>query len=412
MKKAKSLTCPNCGANISSVEISNPTVICPQCKQVVSNPLYKQETDIAVNVIPQDYDRKQFLLKIVEDLENDKKVAPQTIDQIPDAEIHMFYLLVYYFDCTYNAPWSGIYWWKEDQGYKNANGTEVFIKRQQFINGDASGRRELLYCDASKETMQKLPKIIIDKALEICNSGPSEGMVSKHLSELSEEEKGQLEVPETESLWNNRALPDLKESAIKEAENQMDSAVHGNNLQTLSIIAHSIINDKGITNKNIQFQYEINNQEVGYVPYVYAKYEIDGIAYYSVAKADKNLTGIFCDSPSDHEAATFVKSHEEKLEDEEKNAGCSSSILGIIIAIISYFCFEDEDSAWLIALGLGIVVGYFYYKYRQKKLDELNEEAHIRNQPIKDELNAFLSAKASDKKDRADNARRRIMNNN
>lgn len=104
MKKAKSLTCPNCGANISSVEISNPTVICPQCKQVVSNPLYEQETDIAVNVIPQDYDRKQFLLKIVEDLENDKKVAPQTIDQIPDAEIHMFYLLVYYFDCTYNAP--------------------------------------------------------------------------------------------------------------------------------------------------------------------------------------------------------------------------------------------------------------------------------------------------------------------
>ena len=409
MAKSKPLTCPNCGANISSVDVSTPTVTCPQCKQVITNPLYDKGKDSIVNVIPQDYDRKQFLLKIVEDLENDDKVEALSIDQIPDAKIHMFYVLVYYYNCSYQAPWSGIYFWKEDQGYKDSDGYNVFIKRQQYINGNAMGQKEMLFCDISKADQKKLPQIVIDKALEVCSSGPSEGMVQKHLSELNSEEKKHLGKPNPEEVWNEKALPTLKDFALAEAQSQMDTAVHGDSLQALSKITNLITNRTGISNKNIQFMYQIDNQEVGYVPFIYAEYKLDGKAFYSVAKADKELTGLYCDSPSDHEAEEFVKAHKDMLEDEEQNAGCSSSLIGLGVAAVLYFFLNDTDSAWLIALGVGALVGFIYYKNRQKKLDVRNEEAKLHNQPIKEELNNYLSAKATDRKQRAENARKRIM---
>lgn len=324
------LTCPNCGANINILDITQIEIECPYCHQIVLNKFaIREQKEEEKYVMLPIATEKDFYSNFINNLANTDHVPLDVFDRMAvknkRLEYQPFYLLSFSFESYWNATLS------HDEPYEVMVQTKEGLKTKtkyrkiyRSVNGTAAGS-EAQYFEANYR--MKSPSDLVSY------------VYNEKIYTTYDARKKFKNLPT--SFQNPKYSVDERISDIETYIRQVADVTAEESVQ------QQLTYNESIQNVSNSPKFHIDDAKLVYIPVWCMEYEYGENSY--TCRMEAISSNIMMTNPEDEEEKERI----DKLESEKyNNQGC----IGITITVIGIILGIWLSSWIVVAIGIGVAI--------------------------------------------------------
>lgn len=369
MSILEAFKCPNCGSNIAITTGMDPTIECHQCHQPLMNPFYDSKNAIQSFVIPTKLEPVLHRKTIIESLIGNRDVTPNSLNGFSIADINEFFLPVFVFECSYDAPWSARYGILDaTNGFQNTRYREHGQGESGYLTGNT-------YALVPANSLSDFPHPVVVLIKQLCEEfdlGSAPNMESVYSCQSVSKEKFWSIDKNLNQSYNLEALAQIKKKVTGKARVQMQASS--------SIL--TVIDEK------VSCKAKTLSQKLLYLPISVLHYQVGNDNYYSVLTCENSGTSIVYSHPigGEEENLHYLMSQNKKKKQEVDHTVIFSILGAVLIGSIVQLIFKN---IWCTIVA-GVVCFFFLMGWITNFYEQKNKEIRIYNDSIQDETNKHL----------------------
>ena len=369
MSSLEAFKCPNCGSNIAISTGMDPTIECHQCHQPLMNPFYDSKSAIQSVVIPTKLEPSLHRKKLIEALIDNNDVTAQALVGFTITKISDFFLPLFVFECSYDAPWSARYGILDaTHGMQNARYREKGQGESGYLTGNT-------YVQVPANSLSDFPSPVVKLIKQLCENfdlGSAPNMEPVHSCQSVSKEKFLSINKNLNQTYNHDALASIKSRVKGEAKEQMQAASN-----------FTVIDEK------VSCKVRAHSQKLLYLPISVLHYQIANDDYYSVLTCENSQSSIFYSHPigGKDEIQQYQLSQNLKKKKESDHAVIFSALGAILAGYLTHLIFENMwCTIVVVIICLLFLLGKLTTYY-----DEKNKELRDYNDSVQKETNQHLN---------------------